>query len=180
MFVHHHSAQPETGGDGDGFEVIQTREGFAIWHRSMEIESDYENGDFAAERADELAAEFDARSRASEKGKDMGKTHKPGPWGVNNLAAGGELAFTAPDGRAVPVGYIVQSGSQPIAACIESHSDALLIAAAPVMLAAGRRVLEWVDSGCDPSAKSIEALRTAIAAATGTPTDGIEAPAPTA
>jgi len=43
----------------------------------------------------------------------------------------------------------------------------LLNAAAPDLLAAGERLLEWIELGCDPSNKSIEAMRAAIAKATG-------------
>jgi hypothetical protein len=49
-----------------------------------------------------------------------------------------------------------------------SHQAAANLAnAAPAMLAALQRVAAWIDAGCDPSRKSIEAVRAAIAAATG-------------
>lgn len=40
-----------------------------------------------------------------------------------------------------------------------------LHAAAPKLLAAGERILAWIDSGCDPSSKAIDDLRAVIAEA---------------
>ena len=41
---------------------------------------------------------------------------------------------------------------------------------APAMLAALQQAVRWIDAGCDPSAKAVDAMRAAIAAATATPT----------
>ena len=50
---------------------------------------------------------------------------------------------------------------------LDAETYARLIAAAPAMLAALERVAAWIDAGCNPSAKSIEAMRAAIAQAKG-------------
>ena len=55
------------------------------------------------------------------------------------------------------------SGSSPN----EAVANARLIAAAPELLEALHRIVEWVDAGCDPSQKSIEAARAALAKAEG-------------
>jgi len=69
--------------------------------------------------------------------------YKSGIWGVNKLAVGDcDSYLISQNGEKVQIGYIVQSGSKPIAATIESLHDANLIAAAPDMLAA----LEAIDA----------------------------------
>lgn len=65
-FVHHYTAHPESAAEGGGFDVIETDEGYAIWHHSHEWEADYESLDFACERADELAAIYDLNTNNGE------------------------------------------------------------------------------------------------------------------
>lgn len=42
-------------------------------------------------------------------------------------------------------------------------ADANLMTAAPALADALRRIVEWVDSGCDPSTASIEQARAVLA-----------------
>ena len=46
----------------------------------------------------------------------------------------------------------------------EAFEQANTITPESVLLAAAKQVLGWIDAGCDPSVKSIENLRLAIAA----------------
>jgi len=96
-------------------------------------------------------------------------------WSVNDLAAGADsCAFTAPDGRKVPIGYIVQEGSKPVACCIESLERATLLAEAPAMLAALRFALDnlWQhESRLPQSAREVlDNTRAILARIDGTPT----------
>lgn len=124
----------------------------------------------------------------------MKATQTPGPWGVNDLAANGAAHFIAPDGRKLPVGYIVQAGSEPLAACVKSLSDALAMAAAPVMLSALQKCLAsaisrrdaakvYTDKSGNPSKADVQAdideIRAAIALATGAPTGEAAGAGPT-
>lgn len=59
--VHHHTAAPYTGGEEDGFDVIETNE-ISVWHHSMQVDYGFDTVRAAIERADELAAEFDRRN----------------------------------------------------------------------------------------------------------------------
>lgn len=52
----------------------------------------------------------------------------------------------------------------------ECKAAAIALDAAPAMLAALQQAVRWIDAGCDPSAKAVDAMRAAIAAATATPT----------
>jgi hypothetical protein len=100
----------------------------------------------------------------------MSAQHTPGPWGVNGLAAGGRVNFTAPNGQAVPLAHIVQAGAKPLAACVENLADARLIAAAPDLLAALEKAQEYFDGYSTRDAVK-RAIAAAIAKATGEETN---------
>lgn len=57
-FIHHHSAPPVYGHEGDEFNVIETDEGISIYQGGFPIES-CDSVEEAERRADELAEEFD-------------------------------------------------------------------------------------------------------------------------
>lgn len=53
-----------------------------------------------------------------------------------------------------------------VIATVHGKDNGPLLAAAPDLLASLRRIVSWIDAGCDPSSKSIEEARAAIAKAT--------------
>jgi hypothetical protein len=87
-FIHHESFQPEYGQEGDGYDVIETDDGFGVWHHSMEVHSAHYLSDANAE-AERLANEFDR----------MWLADRESPHGL--LPAGPDewlVAVTDPDG----------------------------------------------------------------------------------
>ena len=62
MFIHHHSAQPCTGGDEDSFDVIESDGEISIWHRSMERDFGFKSVEEAIKAADLMADTFDRRN----------------------------------------------------------------------------------------------------------------------
>lgn len=99
--------------------------------------------------------------------------HTPGPWHIEPLVAthGADMAICAPSNGWV-VAVIqndpdIQTSDNPNGDTVVWHdadkANAALIAEAPAMLAALRRVVQWADTGCDPSRKSIDQVRAIIA-----------------
>lgn len=62
---------------------------------------------------------------------------------------------------------ISEATSENVAVTYNGAADACLVAAAPELLAALEQIAKWVDCGCDPSRKSMDAARAAIAKAKG-------------
>lgn len=93
-------------------------------------------------------------------------THTPGPWTRDGTPEG--LRICAPFDQLGPRGVTVAEVSRAWKDDAEARADANLIAAAPDLLAALSRLVEWIDCGCDPSSKSLDSARAAIAKARGT------------
>lgn len=58
LFIHHESVMPAHGGDEDGFDIVETSDGFTIWHQSMSY-GDFTTLAYAMREAERLAAIFD-------------------------------------------------------------------------------------------------------------------------
>lgn len=59
--IHHHTASPYTGGEEDGFDVIETDE-ISIWHHGNQEAYGFATVAEAEAAADEMASRFDLKN----------------------------------------------------------------------------------------------------------------------
>lgn len=85
--------------------------------------------------------------------------HTPGPWRVVHTADDRTFIDTEESNDS----FIAQVDRN----APEYEDNAQLIAAAPELLEALKRIIEWDDTGCDPSRAVLRAARAIIAKAEG-------------
>lgn len=82
--------------------------------------------------------------------------HTPGPWTIEHT----DEIYGA---DSAPVAYVQDTDRTNQ----QNRANARLIAAAPELLAALKRIVEWDDADCDASLASINAARAVITKAEG-------------
>lgn len=87
----------------------------------------------------------------------------PGPW----VAWDDGRGIGIDDGHGEPIQIAEIVDGADLASEAQLAADQRAIAKVPEMVAALRRVIAWDDAGCDPSRKSLDAIRALLAAIDG-------------